>query len=90
MKKFELYTKFHLNMFLWFNWEYSIIGSDNGMAAIGRQAIIWSNHNQVYERIYASSDPNELNTITIAANRISIAMQLIWISGAMFPFRDCD
>ena len=29
--------------FPWFNWKYSSIDSDNGLAPVRRQAIIWTN-----------------------------------------------
>ena len=41
MFKFRL--KCHWSLFLWSNWQYSSIGSDNGLAPIRRQAIIWTN-----------------------------------------------
>ena len=34
--------KFHWNMFARSNWQYAIIGSDNGLVPIRRQAIIWT------------------------------------------------
>ena len=44
MKTFEFWTKSHWNMSLWWsNWQYSRIGSDNGLAPHRRQANIWSN-----------------------------------------------
>ena len=44
MKTFEFWTKSHWNMSLWWsNWQYSRIGSDNGLAPRRRQANIWSN-----------------------------------------------
>ena len=33
---------------LGFNWQYNIIGSDNGFASIRRQAIIWINGGMFY------------------------------------------
>ena len=41
------------------NWEYSIIGSDNGLALIRRQAIICTNECIGYWWIYASLGLNE-------------------------------
>ena len=42
------------------NWQYSSIGSDNGLAPTRRQAIIWANDDPVQRRIYASLGLNEL------------------------------
>ena len=42
------------------NWQYVIIGSDNGLAPNRRQAIIWTNEGPVYWRMYASLDHNLL------------------------------
>ena len=43
------------------NWQYSIIGSDNGLAPIRRQAIVWTNDGLVWWHIYASLVLNEFN-----------------------------
>ena len=42
------------------NQQYSSIGSDNGLAPVSRQSIIWNNNGLVYWRIYASPGLNEL------------------------------
>ena len=42
------------------NWLYGIICSDNGLAPIRQQAIIWTNDGLFYWRIYATFDLNEL------------------------------
>ena len=42
------------------NWQYIIIGSDNGLVPNRRQAIIWTNAGVVNCRIYASLGLNEL------------------------------
>ena len=42
------------------NWQYVIIGSDNGLVQSRRQAFIWTNNGLAYSRIYASLDLNEL------------------------------
>ena len=42
------------------NQQYSIIGSDNGMAPTRRQAIIWTNDGLGCWRIYASLSLSEL------------------------------
>ena len=42
------------------NWEYVIIGIDNGLSRSRRQAIIWTNDGLVYWGIYASLGLNEL------------------------------
>ena len=43
MKVFEFRFKFHWSLFLRVQWQYSIIGSDNGLAPSRRQATIWTN-----------------------------------------------
>ena len=42
------------------NLQYSSIGSDNGLAPVRQQAIIWTNDGLVYRCIYASLSRNEL------------------------------
>ena len=42
------------------NWQYFSIGLDNGLALNSRQAIIWTNDDLFYQRIYASPGLNEL------------------------------
>ena len=42
------------------NWQYGGIGADNGLALNRRQAIIWTNVDMLYWRIYASLGLNEL------------------------------
>ena len=44
------------------NWQYVSIGSDNGLAPSRRQAIIWTNVDPVYRRIYAALGGGELMT----------------------------
>ena len=60
------------------NWQYPSIGSDNGLAPVRRQAIIWTNW-LVYWRIYASLGLNEL--------RFAQEMNRCWIIlyGVMWP-----
>ena len=48
------------------NWQYSSIGSDNGSAPTRRQAIIWTNADPVYRRIYAALGGDELKLISIS------------------------
>ena len=43
-----------------FDWWYSSIGSDNGLAPNKRQAIIWTNDGRFYWRMHASLSLNEL------------------------------
>ena len=43
-----------------FNWQYSSIGSGNGLSPARRQAIIWSNDDIGWWRIFASLGLNEL------------------------------
>ena len=42
------------------NWQYVIIGSDNGLVPDRQQTIIWTNNGLDYWRIYASFGLNEL------------------------------
>ena len=42
------------------DWHYDMIGSDNGLASNMRQAIVWTNEDLVYWRIYASLGLSEL------------------------------
>ena len=44
---------------LWCDWQYVIIGSDNGLAPNRRQVIIWTDDGLVYWCIYASLGLNE-------------------------------
>ena len=53
------------------NWQYDIIGLDNGLAPNRRQAIIWINDDLVYWRIYASLGLNEF-TGPLGTNFIEI------------------
>ena len=50
------------------------IGSDKGMAANRRQAIIWTNDGLVYWRIYASLGLNELITSVLWFSMISMTL----------------
>ena len=45
---------------LWSNWQYVIIGSDNGLAPNRQQAINWTNDGLVIWRIYPSLGLSEL------------------------------
>ena len=50
-----------LNFCFWcLDWKQTGIGSDNGLAPNGRQAIIWTNNGIFNSRIYALLGPNEL------------------------------
>ena len=42
------------------NWQWPSIGLDNGLAPIRRQAIIWTNSDPIYWRIYAALGGDEL------------------------------
>ena len=50
------------------NQQYSSIWSDNGMAPVRRQAIIWNNDGLAYWRIDASSGLNELVHISASSS----------------------
>ena len=56
------WLKFHWNFSKGSNYQYSSIGSDNGLAPVRWQAIIWINDGLVYWCIYVSLSLNELNT----------------------------
>ena len=57
MKMYEF--RFHWSLFLRVQLQYSSIGSDNGLAPVRRQGIIWTSDGLVHWRIYASLDLNE-------------------------------
>ena len=59
-KMYEFWLTFHWNLFSRVQLTIFRIGSDNGLAPIIRQAIIWTNDGIVYWRIYASLGLNEL------------------------------
>ena len=59
-------------MSFWSNWQYDIIGSDNGLMSNRRQTIIWSNDGMFYGRIYASLGLNGLS--------FSCEIALSWMS----------
>ena len=42
-------------------WQYSSIGSDNGLAPNRRQAIVWTNADKIHWRIYAALGGDELS-----------------------------
>ena len=46
--------------FQWYNWQYTSIGSDNGLAPKRQQAIIWTHDCLSNQRIYASLSLNDL------------------------------
>ena len=66
MKMYGFRLKFHWSLLLGSNQQYSVIGSENGLAPIRQQAIIWTNDGIGYWCIYASLDLNELNSIVPA------------------------
>ena len=43
MEMYEFRLVFHWGLFLGSNWQYSNIGSDNGLAVTRRQVITWTN-----------------------------------------------
>ena len=50
----------------WCNWQYSIIGSDNGLAPVMWQAIIWTSDGLVYAwHIYVSLGLNESKSLSV-------------------------
>ena len=55
--------------FVWSsNWQYSGIGSDNGLAPTRRQTIIWTNDGLSYRRIHALFGLNVLASVTSVWN----------------------
>ena len=46
------------------NWQYVIIGPENGLAPIRRQSIFWTSDDLVYWRAYASLGLNALNGLS--------------------------
>ena len=45
------------------NQQQANTGSDNGLAPVRRQAIIWTNDGKDYWRIHASLGPNDLTVL---------------------------
>ena len=56
--------EFQLNLLKMSKWQWSIIGSHNGLLPNSRQPIIWTNDGLDYWGIYASVGLNELNMRT--------------------------
>ena len=57
-------VEFSLKIFSWgSNYQYTSIGSDNGLALNRRQAIIWTKGGLVYWHMYASLGLNELSPV---------------------------
>ena len=56
------------------DWQYVIIGSDNDMETNRRQAIVWTNDDLVFWRMYASRGFNGLNASTV----------LIWFTTVVY------
>ena len=54
------------------NEQVSSIGSDDGLAPVRRQAIIWTNDGLVYWRVYASLGLNELKTTEVYSDKIIV------------------
>ena len=59
MKIVVFWLTFHWNLFPILQLKYSSIGSDNGLALLRWQAIIWFNDGLVYWCIYVSLGLNE-------------------------------
>ena len=57
----ELQFKIHWNLFQESNWQYSSIGSGNGLVPNRRQAITWTNDD--HWRIIAALEGDELNSM---------------------------
>ena len=62
MKAFNFKWHFIELCYLGSNWQYVIIGLDNGLAPNRRQAIIWTNDGLVNWCIYVSLGLNELSS----------------------------
>ena len=60
MKIILFLCEFCLDIFPGFNYQYTSIDSDGGLAPIKRQAVIWTNDGLVYWRKYASLGLNKL------------------------------
>ena len=61
MKMFEFRLKFHCNLYLGSNQQYSNIDLDNGLVPNRQQVIIWNNESIGYRCIYAFSRPQWVN-----------------------------
>ena len=73
MTSFVLWLKFHWSVFLMvpFSWQYSSIGSDNGLAQNKRQAIIWSNADPINWCIYMPLGDELTGLINIWCSAVS-------------------
>ena len=82
------------------NYQYASIGSDDGLAPIRGQAIIWTNGDLVYWRIYASLCFNELNcnwnsqsggwTIYDVASKSWVSGSSVMLLGTLGPAQMAD
>ena len=62
--KFEFWLKFHWSLFVSVQLTIPSIGSDNGLAPNRRQAIIWTNADPIYWRIYAALRGDEFMLVS--------------------------
>ena len=63
MKMYKFRLKFYWHLFPNVQLKYSSISSDNGLTPSRRKAIIWTNDELVYWRIYAPLVLSELNVV---------------------------
>ena len=77
MKMYEFRLRFHEVYSQGSNWQYSSIGSGNGLAPSRRQAIIWTDDGIVYWRIYASLSLNDLTHWSLGD------FNLTWVDGGL-------
>ena len=75
MKMFKFWLNFTEVCSQGSNWQYSKIGSDNGLAPNKRQAIIWTNDALGCRRINASLGLNELRILTPHPVQETISIQ---------------
>ena len=79
-KMLEFRLSFHWSLFPGV-WQYSGIGSDNGLAPNRRQATIWTNDVLGYWRIYALLGLNELSYITLPQiKKIQNSKSFYWLT----------
>ena len=65
-------------------WQYVNIGSDNGLALIKRQAIIWNSDDLIYWHMYASLSHDELSHCCLVAPHDILDLRHLRSSLALF------
>ena len=92
IKMYEFQEKFTKVCSYRSNWQYSSIGSDNGLVPNRWQAIFWTNGGLVYWCIYASLGLNELinmlwNIIRLHENPLQCHSRKLWTWALIWCYR---